>query len=530
MKKIVVGTILSLLATSSVYAAEKPIKGTLGSIPSTGTKLLAIADDGRSSSVVISKKAFSIVPPGKTARLYLLKDGKITGQLVVSKCRGSAKKPTACSKTQVYTAIKAGKDLGALSRAGLVYVSKAVSLGSVNSSDKVTAKNFVPIGLGTTGLPVVGSSRASSAMFSLAATSVDIDRDGLVEALDADDNNNGVIDNYDSSKVAQPANSFRVFSNLKLDMDESINLHATGLSTSVVDLALRYAQTLAIEVAGGVGETTELDCGGLTYCSAGGTGASPPPIGTPFPYIPGGVFDPDGDGFGSIEKGPTGDFQLKTGATSSSIAGGDTLIERVTSARGAERQIPGVLNFVFTSTPALKTIGGNSIPTQTIDYALTSNRIGSFNNCVTVPATGPVVVTLSGWRPQRPGVAAAGEGAYVDIGNSLITIDIPNAPSALGTGSPSRGPGNCVASAYQESDPNLSIGSEGLQDNKGDVDASASNTFEFAINVTDCLAAAQGGAISWAPGEQLQLDLQFRSRDGDNAAQKFCLTRAVPEG
>jgi hypothetical protein len=76
----------------------------------------------------------------------------------------------------------------------------------------------------------------------------------------------------------------------------------------------------------------------------------------------------------------------------------------------------------------------------------------------------------------------------------------------------------------------LSIGSEGLQDNKGDVDATASNTFEFAINVTDCLAAAQGGAISWAPGEQLQLDLQFRSRDGDNAAQKFCLKRAVPEG
>ena len=525
MNKIIAGTIVSLCAVSTVYAAEKPIKGTFNKLPSSGTKLLAVSDDGKSASVVVSKKAFSIVPPGKTARLYLLKNGKITGQLVVSKCRGSAKKPTACSKTQVYTSFKAGKTLGTLSRSGLVFVNKAVTLASVNSSQKSIAKNFVPIGLATTGLPTVNSARAAHAMFSLAATSVDVDKDGLVEALDADDNNNGVIDNYDALEVTQPRNSFRVFSNLKLEMDQSLNLHATGLSAGLVDAALSQAQTLAIAVAGGTGETTELDCGGLTYCSAGGTGEAPPPNGAAFPGAPGGSFDSDGDGFGTIVKGGTGDFQLGTGATSTSIAAGDTLIERVTSADGRERQIAGVLNFVFTSTPALQTIVVNDGAAQTIDYAITNNRLGALNNCVSVPATGPVSVVLTGWRPQRPGNSSAGEASYVDLGNSLVTIDIPNAPALPGVGGGASGPGNCVGSAYQESDPNLSIGSNGLQDNRGDVDASSSNTYEFTLNVTDCLAGASGGAISWGQGEQLQLDLQFRSRDGDNAAQKFCLRR-----
>ncbi len=526
MNKIIAGTILSLCAVSSVYAAEKPIQGTLAKLPPSGTKLLAISDDGKSSSVIIVKKSFSIVPPGKAARLYLLKSGKITGQLVVSKCRGSAKKPTACSKTQVYTSFKAGKTLGSLSQTGLVYVSKAVSLASVNTSQKSIAKNFVPIGLGTTGLPATSTARVAQAMFSLAATSVDVDKDGLVEALDADDNNNGVIDNYDAAEVAQPANSFRVFSNLKLDMDQSLNLHSTGLSTTLIDAALGNAQTLAIAVAGGAGETTELDCGGLTYCSSGGTGQAPPNSGLPFPGVAGGSFDPDGDGLGTIERGFTGDFQLATRASSSAIAGGDTFIERVTGADGRERQIPGVLNFVFLSTPAIKTIAVNADPVQTVNYDVTTNRLGALNNCILAPSSGTVSVTLTGWRPQRPGVSSAGEAAYVDLGNSLITIDIPNAPSTPGVGGGSPGPGNCVVSAYQESDDNLSIGADGLQDNKGDVDASSSNTFQFTVNVTDCLAGARSGPLSWGSGQQLQLDLQFRSRDGDNAAQKICLVRA----
>ena len=135
------------------------------------------------------------------------------------------------------------------------------------------------------------------------------------------------------------------------------------------------------------------------------------------------------------------------------------------------------------------------------------------------------MLKVSGWRPQRAGVSGAGEATYVDLGNSKITIDIPNGPTP---GGPAQGPGNCVASAYSESDTNLSVSADGLQDSKGDIDADASNTYEFTLDVNSCLASSPSGAISWDPGQSLSLDLQFRSRDGDNAAQKICLRRVVP--
>jgi hypothetical protein len=365
----------------------------------------------------------------------------------------------------------------------------------------------------------------SQAVVALAEAGTDADKDGLVDALDIDDNGNGVIDNYDSASTAPATgDSFRVFSNLKLDLDQSLNLHATGsLPSASIDTALQNVQTLAIEVAGSTGETTELDCGSLSYCSSGGTGQT---NNQPFPGTAGGTFDTDSDGFGTITKGGTGDFQLQTKATSAAIGAGDTLIERVTAADGTERQIPGVLNFVFNSTPALKTISVNGGAEQTIDYTATP-RLGSRQNCIQVPSTGDVALTITGWRPQRPGVSAAGEGAFVDIGKSLVTIDIPNAPVAIGApGGGTNGPGNCVGSAYTvTSDPNLTITGNGLQDGKSDIDAVSSNTYTFTIDVSACMNNAPSGAVPWPDNTELFLDLQFRSKDGDNAAQKFCLTR-----
>ena len=522
-------TIAVLCCSTSALAAQKPITGTLSAAPSKGTKVLAISDSGKSATGTISKGKFSVVPADSTARLYLLKGGKITGQIVLSKCKGSAKNPKSCSVTQVYTVFKSGKALGKLSKAGKAYVVKAVSLGSVVSSSKVAAQRSVPEGLASNGLGgTLKAARVLNRYVSVAASSTaDVDGDGLVEAVDVDDNNNGVIDNYDTTPVTQPTNTFRIFSNFKLSIEESLNLHATGLSTVLVDTAMQKVQTLAIGVAGTTGETTELDCGGLTYCSAGGTGAAPPESGTAFPGTAGSSLDPDGDGYGTITKGATGDFQLRTNASSSAIAAGDTLIERVAGADGVERQIPGILNFVFTSTPAIKSFAVNGGAETTIDYTV-ANRFGSMDRCILVPATGTVAFTVTGWRPQRPGVAAAGEGSYVDLGNSKITIDIPNSPVPTSGSGGGAGPGNCAVSAYSESDPNLSTGGDSLQDNKGDVDASSSNTYQFTVDVTSCLATGRGGPITWNAGEKLSIEVQFRSQDGDNASQRICLMRNDP--
>jgi hypothetical protein len=517
-----------ICVSSTALAAEKPIIGAFNKKPATGTSLIAVSANGRSAAGTITGKKFSVVPPSASARLYLLNGGKVSGQMVLSRCKNIKGTKTinrkTCSKSKVFTSFKAGRKIGTVSQSGLAYVLRSASLSPVVATDQATASNFVPVGLSTLGLGT-GSAGVSRAVVALAEAGSDGDQDGLVDALDIDDNGNGVIDNYDSTTTASTSSdSFRVFSNLKLDLAQSLNLHATGsLPTASIDTALQDVQTLAIQVAGSTGETTELDCGSLSYCSSGGTGLS---NSLAFPGTAGGSFDPDSDGFGTITKGGTGDFQLQTKATSAAISAGDTLIERITAADGTERQIPGVLNFVFNSTPALKTVIVNGGAEQTIDYAATP-RLGSRQNCIQVPSSGNVALTITGWRPQRPGVSAAGEGAFVDIGKSLITIDIPNGPITSGSSSGgSNGPGNCVASAYSvTSDPNLTVSTNGLQDGKSDIDAVSSNTYTFTIDVTSCLNNAPSGAISWPSNTELYLDLQFRSKDGDNAAQKFCLAR-----
>lgn len=508
-------------------AQQRPISGEFQRRLPSGSTLLAVGSNGRAATAVVTGKKFRVAPPTASARLYVLNDNKIAAQIVLSRCkkkRGTqAINTKSCNSQEVFTSFKAGKKLGAVAKIGSAYVLRSASLGNVIPSDKASSTRFVPIGVATLGLGGVATTQG--AFSALAESGSDADKDGLVDALDIDDNGNGIIDNYDpSSPAPSSSDSFRVFSNLKLDLAQSLNLHATGaLTSAAIDAALQSVQTLAIQVAGNTSETTELDCGSLSYCSAGGTGQS---NNQPFPGSAGGAFDSDSDGLGTITRGSTGDFQLQTKATSSAIGAGDTMIQRVTATDGSARQIPGVLNFVFNSTPALKTISVNGDPEQTINYA-TTPRLGSRQNCIQAPASGDVTLAITGWRPQRPGVAAAGEGQFVDIGKSLITIDIPNAPVPVGSSSPgASGPGNCVSTAYSvPSDANLTVTTNGLQDAKADTEAVSSNTYSFTVNISSCLNSAPSGSISWPANTELYIDLQFRSRDGDNAAQKFCVVR-----
>jgi hypothetical protein len=523
---------LSLLCLShSALAQQKPLSGEFQKQLPAGSTLLAIGSNGRASAALVTGKKFRVIPPTASARLYILKGNKVSGQVVLSRCKNKKGSKVinakSCDKQQVYTSFKAGKKLGTIATVGSAYVIRSASLGTVVVADKAAAKDFAPVGLAKLGLGGGGGATAKENSSTLAEAGADTDLDGLVDALDIDDNGNGVIDNYDSSTQAPTSNdAFKVFSNLKLELSESLNLHATGsLSSAAIDAALQSVQTLAIQVAGGTGETNELDCGTLGYCSAGGTGRS---NNQPFPGAPGGTFDSDSDGFGTITRGPTNDFQLQTRATSAAISAGDTMIQRVTAADGSERQIPGVLNFVFNSTPALKTIAVNGNGAQTIDYTVTP-RLGSRQNCIQAPASGEVILAITGWRPQRAGVTAAGEGAFVDIGRSLVTIDIPNGPVTSGSTSPgTNGPGNCASAAYSvPSDPNLTVSGNGLQDGIADTAAVNTNTYSFAVNVSSCLSSAPSGPISWPANTELYIDLQFRSKDGDNSAQKFCVKRAA---
>ncbi|MCI5064222.1 hypothetical protein MRY87_00700 [bacterium] len=509
------------LASISPLSAQDSQSITVSKIPPSynGAQILAVGTDGSTSSALIENRRATVEVGTDTVRLYLRKDGEIAGIIASPFCKRKGKK---CSKKNLVLAAKAGKRIRLGKEKNGILLAKGKKKKLQRSFDKSVRekRNVIVASVSSSGL----AANLQSQNVSLRAVEeLDEDNDGLVDLLDADDDGDGILDNYDSDSSSGEGEGFRVFSNFKLDIDQTINLHATGIKSDELDERLASTQTLAIEVAAEDEETAELDCTGLTYCTTGGSGVKLDGN-TNFPGTLGGENDVDGDGFGELEEGMTGDFQLRTGATSSEIGGGDTYIQYVSDGT-TETEIPGMLNFVFNSTPALISLAVNEEEIQTVDYE-SEQILGSRANCFEAPATGEISVALEGWRPQRPGIAAAGEGDFVDLGNSLITADIPNVPCLLGDSCTGNGPGNCAVSSYSTDDENLSIESDGLRDGKGDIDADETNTYSFTVDLSNCLDNAPSGSLTWDAGETLFVDLQFRSTFGDNAAQKFCITRA----
>lgn len=531
--------ILVAAASSPVYAELKAIKLVLPSSlvsNSEAARLLAVAEDGSVKTTDISNSArLSIRPTASKVRLFILNSSSQVSYQVVNRfCKKGSDHPhykTCSGKSKVVTTFKAGANIGKLTAKGqalLASLKKNAYSKAIGNAKGIEAEDFVPTGLASHGLASSISTQKTPIIVKSSKAGTDDDKDGLPNSLDVDDDGDGILDNYEDSSPSSSGSvskSFNIFSNLKLDIESSLNFHTTGLDTSRIDTALSNVQTLAIEVAGNPTDTVELNCTGLGYCKSGGTGKEAQTR-NDFPGISGGTYDSDGDGLGLVTNGPTGDFQLLTGANSSTIAAGDTLIEEVTDSTSATVNISSILNFVFHSTPAVKEVTIDATTTA-VDYSVTPIA-GSRTNCFTAPATGDVSVTITGWRPQRPGDSSIGEAAYVDLGNSLVVVDIPNAPcTSPSSGCSGTGPGNCVVSAYASSDPNLTVGTSSLEDGKKDVDADITNTYTFTVNLSTCLNNASSGPISWNAGDALFVDLQFRSTYGDNAAQKFCVKRGV---
>ena len=511
-------------------------------------------------TAAISGKKATTPSKGKFL-VSILKDSRIWGPLVLGIKDGKkiysvaqARKKKICRKTtaRALTGLKASKrslKVVLKDADGMAYLD---SIPPGNSFDAgILAKvdsSCVPTGAKhRLGMPTALAKARAKALAEDCSgmTSNDKDNDSIPDNFDADNNNNGTLDNDDSQcndmqGTGGGENSFWMFSNFHLDFQNSLNLSMPGINITkeMVDDRLRTYNGLAIQVVGGGQSPVELDCGSLSYCGAGGTGTvSDGPGGnggTPFPGTPGGAYDPDSDGKGSIQPGPTRDFQLKTNASSDEIKAGDVLIEEVT-ADGKTTQFAGMLNFAFFTTPALKEISIAGGDTYTISYPVSPGDPGTEGNCFKVPATGDVAATLTMWRPQRKGNAASGEAEYVDMGNLRWQTNIPNAPEippipGQPVSEPSQGPGVCSGNelTYPAIDASFTRENDGLKDHLGDVASSPGNTFSFTINYTECLKAANNFShadIAWAPGQTLRVPLQMTNQYGDTAVQSICFTR-----
>lgn len=505
---LLVVAVTALTVTGAAQAKPRAIKLST----STDLTVVALAPNGNAAEVS-GLGDLSISPPASRVTLHIISDeGQYLGPVVVGKRSGKA-----------VMGVKAGSALGTLKlRKGYATPSSAANLRLDKSVLAKATKAGIPIGAGKQGLvKTPANGRPGEGR--------DEDLDGIPGSFDVDDDGDLVLDSVegDGSGGEDPSNgsdssentgptegttggSFRVFSNLKLDLARTVNANVATVSTPQIDAALASAQTLAFQVIRG--DRTSLNCYGRTYCTLGGTGRSLA-SGTAFPN-PGNV---DANGFGIMTVGSTGDFQLVTGATTAAISAGDTFMENVYTGTRVDH-VPGVLNFYFVSTPAVTEVSSGSSDSVEVSYPTAEGSPGTASNPFSVRGSGDAVVKLTFWRPQREPVAGAEGPGYIDAGRLQYVVDVPNGP-----GGTSAGPGMCSSNSYAPDDDELRVSGNSVVDQAPDRPADPSNELTLNVNLTKCLATK---GLTWSTGQSLSLDIMAMTSNGDNAAQKLYLKRA----
>jgi len=535
---------LGILAVARIASAA-PVRGVLSE---TGLTLVALGADG--GAVSTADQRFAVTPRDATGRLVLVAaDTTVHGPVVLAIKVGrrvysvpQARKKQACTKAaaravMVFNARKP-LDLGRVRvEASVAYPTRRIppkKLDATTGLARVDA-SCVPAGAGKLGIGAADAAVVAAAETDPAAgkPGEDPDQDGMASAVDADDDGDGILDNDDEGSGGVPrANnpkSFWVFSNFHNDIQDSLNANALTVTKEMVDAALVRSAGLAIQVVESpAGSPVELDCGALAYCSQGGTGRSrePYPDGAEFPE----AADPDGNGLGTITVGNGTDFQLACFedapagyAASDAIRAGDVFLQRYTDETGAVVEVPGMLNFIFHTTPAVKQVV-TGVRTYDVAYPVPPGAPGTRENPFHVPSTGDVAVTLTVWRPQRQGVPGAGEADLMDMGNLRVVTNIPNGPCAGELDSTcEQGPGLCAGEVYTTTDPNLTVRPDGLQDAMGDRAADPANTFTYTLRLSQCVESAPG--VTWDAGEWVKVPLQMMNVYGDNAVQNVFFVR-----
>ena len=508
------------LAAGRSQARLAPITGRLNQ---HGYTLIALSYDG--NVVTTTKSGFRINPLSSPVTLQLVNSrGMYAGPLVV-----------AGGGSRVYEGVRAGAKLGTIKvMNGYAVVTRRLAARFVDRTRWAHAVKGVPVANGRNyGLVRIAGKRTGSSDLG-----GDLAHSGVPNDISIDPQADGQIAALapapratTKSKVAKAvvaSNSCGVgiaFCPLQFgdhiwtDVTGTANVDAAGSTLADIDaevsgnlilmLISNYGTPGAVTGARSFPSGTsraELDCTGLSWCSPGGTGrfsadGNPAPQGPPFPDC----CDPSGDGFGTIygpgrpavTYGGSG-FALWPDAPTEHIGTGDTPILDLT-VQGELVQQPLTLSYVFDTVPALDTWSDGAGDSGTITYPSATTASGTFANPLPVSAnsSGDVVVTLTWWRPQRQGIAGAGEPAFMDIGHLAYSLTFygespypapPPAPSACDATAVTTSDRNVTPTPAQYQNANGST-PELLIDNADDQPANPANTLMATVDLTKCLAA-----------------------------------------
>lgn len=490
---LVLGLAGSLVLASTAAARPAAITGKLSK---PGYTLIAIGYDG--SAVSTRARSFKLRPRVGRVTLHLRdRRGKYAGPVLVAR-----------KGRRGVVGVRAGARLGRVRIArGYAGTARALPRRALDRGRTVQLRGGAPLGNGRNfGLV---RSRGVGGI----GPGADRDLDGVPGVLDIDDDGDRVLDPLErgaSARASQtgpaPEPGFNNFSQLFLELDQTVNANAAAVTDARIDAAMtRFLSVIFLGVTPG----TELDCGGLVWCSPGGPArANAEPwrdmAGKAFP----GDLDADGDGLGTMELTERGEFRLHPNASSRQIGTGDTMIQRTPDGR----EVAGTLAFVFNTVPAIQRWSDGAGNGETLAHPVPAGAPGTGHNPLVIArdAAGEYVMTYTFWRPQRRAIASAGErGDFVDIGGLDYQVVVPNVPGTSSTGSP-----QCPADSLSTAEPQLTLGSGGaggrFRDSAPDRAAARENTLTVTVNLSRC-AALRGGSLQ--PGDQLNVDIAATPAD-----------------
>lgn len=469
--------------------------------------------------------------------------GDYFGPVVLS-WSGSAKSNKA---TKLFTQIKsksAKLNLGTISVKRVSATSKQ-GWGTANAKVKAVSKETVvgvngrPLGVGNYGATGSNSMVKSAGVATFApgdpsspsnTIGGDLDKDGIPNAFDVNDDGDNLIDSGDAdapqpvaatdngNNVCAPV-SFRIFTNFKATQGGfagSINAYGIGsfLATETT-IATQITRTMSMvfspitQVCGQAVTKTELKGIGVPYA--------------PSEYVELGTTCSTRDyqwfiGAGRICASQESGYPFGSGYTFSASdlpSGQDTFSMRVTLADGSQHEFTSTPGFVFVTHPLILSYSTDGQNFTDIDYSDTrpSNE-GPTVNAPRISISQSNDLYLKIYRPQRLGIEGEGSG-FFDLGGYKYTPDIPNgispSPTPGSPVTPSPGPGNCDSQALIDS----AMSSDTV------INPASKPTLMIKWNIGQCFTD-RGKA--WSAGE-LTVDIQVVPQgQGGNSAQKLFLT------
>lgn len=406
------------------------------------------------------------------------------------------------------------------------------------SSEVSRGINGRPIGVGNYGATGAASVVKSAGVHAFApgepntpdkSIGGDLDKDGIPNAFDVNDDGDDVIDSGDTNtpqpfaatdngnSTCAPVN-FRIFTNFKATQGGfagSINAYGIGsfLATDS-SIATQITKTMSMvfspitQVCGQPVTKTELKGVGVPYAPSEYVELGNSCSTRDYQWLIGTGrmcgLDASGYAFGSAYSFSSTDLP----------SGQDTFSMRVTLQDGSQHEFTSTPGFVFVTHPLILSYSTNGTNFTNIDYSNTrpSNE-GPAVNAPKISISQSQDLYLKIYRPQRLGIEGEGTG-FFDLGGYRYTPDIPNGiiinPTPGVPATPTQGPGNCDSQALTDT----------AMSSDTAINVANKPTLNIKWNIGKCFADR---GVTWSAGE-LTVDIQVVPQGlGGNSAQKLFL-------